>query len=448
MLALQEPQMTDKLNVNDILCSNDPLSEDAIKFLVNYKEEDLFVDYKESFDEKDEKHWVGITTDAMAFANTMGGFIVFGMKDSDFSIVGLNDQSVRILTDTNQILQKLNRYVSPHFSSIRTKDYNTSGGKIVIMYVPESKGKTHIFIKEVNYIFPSGTQKKIINPGMIFIRRSATNQVLMPEDLEFIINRRIEYFKESILAKISKVIEAPPDHNIIVFDPKSSGEDDKKFSITDSDNAIPIKGMSFTVTPSTDFEECCGWISLAQRDPTLLPSHERFWHLYSIRESFSFNQKQLLEIMRFALLLEQPVFYWIKDLFADDIKQKLTMVFDETKAISIKANCLRISAFLGKTLFSKFLKRLESDIKRIDAKCRKFPSDPFQLFHISTIESRKGDVKKHIEEEFRVKLESELSINAEKYYKISPGVLEKMEAIAIDCYLYARSDKYLIPKES
>jgi hypothetical protein len=440
--------MTDKQNVKDFLCSNDPLSEDAIEFLIDHKEEDLFVDYKESFDGKDEKQWIGISIDAMAFANTMGGFIVFGIRDSGFSVVGLNDQAVKILTDTNQILQKFNRYISPQFSSIRTKEYNTGDGKVVVIYMPESKGKTHIFVKDVNYKLPSGTQKKIINAGMVFIRRSSTNQVLMPEDLEFIINRRIDYFRESILTKIAKVVAAPPDHNVIVFDPKSSGEDDNKFSITDSDSAIPIKGMSFTVTPSTDYEECCGWISLAQRDPTFLPSHERLWHIFSIRESFSFNQKQLLEIMRFALLLEQPVFFWIKDLFAHVIKQKLTMVFDETKAISIKANCLRISAFLGKTLFSIFLKRLESDIKRIDTKCRKFPSDPFQLFHISTIESRKGNIKKCNEEELRIKLESELSKNAEKYSKKRPGVLKKMDAIAIDCYLYSRLDKYLIPKVS
>lgn len=440
--------MSDKQYVKDFLCSNDPLSEDAIKFLIDHKEEELFVDYKESFDEKDEKHWVGITTDAMAFANTMGGYIVFGIKDSDFSVVGLHDESISVLTDTNQILQKFNRYISPHFSSIRTKEYDTSDGKIVVMYVPESKSKTHIFIKEVNYKYPSGTQKKIINAGMIFIRRSATNQVLMPEDLEFIINRRIDYFRELILARISKVIEAPPDHNVLVFDPKSLGENDQKFSITDSDSAIPIKGMSFTVTPSTDFEECCGWISLAQRDPTFLPSQKRHWHLYSIKESLSLNKDQLLEIMRFSLLLEQPVFYWIKDLFADDIKQKLTMVFDETKNINIKSDCLRLSAFLGRSLFMKLLKKLGPDTKRINPKSRKFPTDPFDLYHNLIIESKKGVAQEHDEKDFRNKLESELSQKVENLYRGIGGVMEKLDAIAIDCYLYAMSDKYLKPKES
>ena len=440
--------MPEKLSIKDILTSNDPLSEDALKLLIDYKEEDLFVDYKESFDEKDERHWLGITIDAMAFANTRGGFIVFGIKDSDFSVTGLFDQSIRVLTNTNQILQKFNRYVSPHFSSIRTKEYSTSGGKVAIMYVPESKGKTHIFIKDVNYKFPGGTQKKMISAGMIFIRRSVTNQVLMPEDLEFIIDRRIEHFKESILKKISKVIESPPEHNVLVFDPKSSVENDHRFSITDSDSAIPIKGMSFTIAPSTDFEECCGWISLAKRDPTFLPSHERLWYLYSIRESLSLNHDQLLEITRFSLLLEHPVFYWVKDLNADDIKRKLTMVFDETKKIDIKSDCLRISAFLGRTIFMKLLKKLGTGIKRIEHKCKKFPPDPFDLFHKQLIEGKKGAPKEHDENEFRIKLASELSQNVKNFSERAGGVMEKINAIAMDCYLYARSDKYLKLPES
>jgi hypothetical protein len=435
--------MTAKLSIKDILTSNDPLSEDALKILIGHKEEDHYVDYKEFFDDKDEKHWLGITIDAVAFANTMGGFIVFGIKDSDFSVTGLLDHSIRVLTDTNQILQKFNRYVSPHFMSIRTKEYTTIAGKVVIMYVPESKGKTHIFIKDVNYKFPSGTQKKLINAGSIFIRRSATNQVLMPEDLEFIIDRRIEHFRESILSKISKVIESPPDHSVLVFDPNSSIEDDNKFSITDSDSAIPIKGMSFTIAPSTDFEECCGWISLSKRDPTFLPSHERLWYLYLIRESLPLNNHQLLELTRFSPLLEHPVFYWIKDLNADDIKRKLTLVFDETRKIYIKFDCIRISSFLGRTIFTKLLKKLGTDIKRIDQKCKKFPKDPFDLFYKQMIESRKEAPKKHRENKFRTKLEFELSQNVKIFSEGAGGAIEKMNAIAIDCYLYARTDKYL-----
>jgi Schlafen, AlbA_2 len=435
--------MPETISIRNVLKSDDPLSADAIKLLIKHKEEDLFVDYKESFDNKDEKHWIGITTDAMSFANTMGGFIIFGVKDEDFSVSGLPDHTIKVLTDTNQVLQKLNRYVSPHFNSIRTKEYKTDTGTVTIMYVPESKGKTHIFVKDVNYKYPSGTTKKLISAGMIFIRRSATNKVLMPEDFEFIINRRIEYYKESILSKISKVIESPPEHNVLIFDPNSIVKDNKKYTITDSDSAIPIKGMSFSIAPSTDIEECCGWISLSKRDPTFVPSHERLWNLYSIRKSLILNHQQLLEILRYSLLLEHPVFYWIKDLNAEDIKQKIIMVFDETKRSLVKANCLRISSFLGRTFYKKLYKKVGVDIKRIDPKARKFPSDPFELFHKGIIKSKEEPATKNNEELFRSRLEDEFSKIVKELSKGVGGVLEKTTAIAIDCYLYAKTDKYV-----
>ena len=161
--------------IRSFLNSDDPLSSEAIQKLINHKEEDLYVDYKECFDHRDEKHWVGITTDVMAFANTMGGYIVFGIRDSSFSIIGLPELVASGLANTNMIMQKLNRYVLPPFSMVRTKSHKTeSGDIIVIMYIPESKGKTHIFIKDVNYKYPSGETKKLIHAGMIFIRRSAT----------------------------------------------------------------------------------------------------------------------------------------------------------------------------------------------------------------------------------------------------------------------------------
>lgn len=124
------------------------------------------------------------------------------------------------------------------------------------------------------------------------------------------------------------------------------------------------------------------------------------------------------------------------------------MVFDETQKIYIKSDCLRISSFLGRTIFMKLLKKLRTNIKRIDQKSKRFPADPFELFHKQMIESRKGAPKNHDENEFRKKLESELSHNVNDFLEGAGAAIKKMNAIAIDCYLYARTDKYLKPVES
>ena len=63
-----EPSITSYMN------SEDPLSIKAIECILSHKEEDVYVDYKEAFNPEDEQQWHGITTDAMAFANTLVPF--------------------------------------------------------------------------------------------------------------------------------------------------------------------------------------------------------------------------------------------------------------------------------------------------------------------------------------------------------------------------------------
>jgi hypothetical protein len=428
--------------IKSIMESNDPLSSEAIQFLLDYKEEDIHVDYKECFNKDEEKHWLGLTSDAMAFANTYGGFIVYGVKDKGFDIVGMDQTANDALTDTNLLLQKLNRYVLPHFAHIRTKSFVAANGIISVIYVPESKGKTHIYVKDVSYKFPSGITKPIIWAGMIFIRRSATNHIADPEDLEFIVNKRIEFYKDSILSKITKVIEAPPDHQVLIFGPDSKKGEGETFSISDSPDAIPVKGMSFTIVPRSDVEEVAGWISLSKRDLSFAPSNERLWKFYTKRKEIKLNRDQLIEIVRFSILEELPVFYWLNSLSRDDIKTTLLKIFNGTKKVPIKTNMLSISSFLGKTFYNKILKKMDSDKGRIGFRMKSYPSSPFACFHPDIIESQKKGGSKFNENEFRKKQEIELDRISISIAEKSGGVYEKMVAKAIDCYLYARTDKY------
>jgi hypothetical protein len=420
----------DKSSIKSLLKFDDPLSSEAIQKLINHKEEDLYVDYKEHFDPSEEKHWLGITTDCMAFANIMGGFIVFGIKDSTFKIVGIPEVGVTALTNTNMVMQKLNRYVSPPFSMIRTKSHRMDSGLvIVVMHIPESKGKTHMFIKEVSYKYRSGTTKVLIHAGTIYVRRSATNNVIEPEDLEFIINRRIEYYKDSIMSKIAKVVEAPTEHKLIIFDPESKTNADQRYAISDSSDAIPVKGMSFTIVPSTDVEELSGWISLSKRDPSFQPSKNRLWYFYSIRNDLTLNQEQLKGIAEFSLMSELPVFYWLRSISAEDIKIILVRVFQHTRNRLVKLHLIDVGAFLGRVFHNKMINKFGESSSILNKRSR---GDPSKKFHLNIVPQ--GN---------REKLENELTKIAEKL-SISSDALEKWKARAIDCHLYARKDKYIL----
>ena len=65
------------------LLSYDPLSDDAIQELIDYREEDSSLDYKLELDPDSEREWLEITKDVSAFANTDGGYLVFGIRNRD-----------------------------------------------------------------------------------------------------------------------------------------------------------------------------------------------------------------------------------------------------------------------------------------------------------------------------------------------------------------------------
>ncbi len=72
-------------------------------FLVEYAEEDDRVDYKQTIDPTSEKCWLEITKDISAFANTHGGYLIFGINDSEKQIVGLSRKVANTIKDTNNL---------------------------------------------------------------------------------------------------------------------------------------------------------------------------------------------------------------------------------------------------------------------------------------------------------------------------------------------------------
>lgn len=429
------------MDIKSFLDSNDPLCDEAIDSLLNHKEEDLYVDYKETFCPKDEKHWLGLTADVMAFANTLGGYIVFGITDEAFSLVGIEKEALRSLASTNLVLQKLNRYIRPPFAHIRTKKVSRNNLNFAVWHIPESKGQTHIVVKEGKVKYQSGALKIILRPGMIFSRRSGTNQIVEPEDLEFILNRRIDHFKQSILGRISKVVHAPSEHQVLVYDPESVSEDGKTFVISDSPDALPVKGMSFTISPRSDIEELSGWIAFLGRDPEFQPRSERLWQLYSVRSKLRPSKAQIEELIRFNIFGEVPVFYWLRDMDAKKIKGLLLKSLEGAPSINTKVRILHVGAFVGKSFYNKLLGKL--DIRMINPRSRKYPVEgPRHLFHLQMIEIDKKLKQPKDDRGYRNEIDDELTTIATEFSEGVRDPFKSYKAESIDCFLYARDDFY------
>lgn len=371
------------------LRSEDPLSDDAIEFLLKYREEDLYIDHKEMIEKRYNKEWIELTKDIMAFANSHGGYLLFGIQDSTYNLIGLDEDSAAIVKNIDMVQQKINRYTEPEILNLRSKEHIKEGKIFVVLFIPESLGKTHMVSKDAVVKYPSGDKKIILHKGTIYVRRSAGNHLCDSRDIDELLSKRIKHFKKNLLSNISRVVEAPAESDVYILSQDPTAKTNKKFIIEDAPDAIKIKGMSFTISPETIEQEVSVWISLSKKEAAALPAPKILWKWYFQRESLNLSKAQRLAVAKFCMVLDVPAFFWIKGCTADSISK----ILDEASAlISSRTRVdiiVGVAAFLGKSIFTKTLKRIKAKYKnRLPRKACYFPSsDPSCLFSQELVES-------------------------------------------------------------
>jgi predicted HTH transcriptional regulator len=203
-----------RISVSELLVSSDPLSDSACLGLLSYHEEDDLVDFKEKFDPSSQKSWIELAVDAVAFANTNGGYIVFGVADKTWATIGLTDTAVAALSDTKKVLEKINRSLVPVLTRVRSREIKNEGNSFVVLYSPCEPNATHVFESNLTWSPDGKKEISLVSKGSIYIRRVASNQVLTSADFELLIERRLKHFREKIIEGLVRVVHAPPGHEV------------------------------------------------------------------------------------------------------------------------------------------------------------------------------------------------------------------------------------------
>lgn len=427
-------------NAQDLISSNDPLSDHAMELLLNHREEDSFIDYKLRF-ENEEREWLEITKDIVSFSNTFGGYLVFGIKDGTYEKAGLDEAAAKLLSDANNIMQKINRNIEPHIHLIRSKSYKLDDKYFAIIFTPPSIDKTHMICRNASFKFPSGKEKVILYAGTTYVRRSAGNHMMDSRDLDEIINRRINYFKDSLLDKIARVIEAPQASEVFIVSEDSNTPEHGKFIVQDTSSAIPVKGMSFTVSPETTEQEIDGWIAMTSRDTQALPGPAITWKWYSERHSLSLNDKQKIGVAKYCILTDVPAFYWLRGCDAEDIKQVLLEILGRHIGVNIASEVISIGAFLGKKFHRKLISQLGTYTNRIAPNKKTIPaSGPRTFFRVTTVLTKAN--RQELEEEL-----DNIAKGAFEQPNQQPPLQMRWKAKTLDCHLYAQDDQYVKRKK-
>jgi len=431
----------DKENsIVEFLNSEDPLSDSAIDFVIKYKEEDDYIDYKLTLDPSSEKQWLELTKDISAFANTYGGYLVFGVKNDTKEPVGLDDTLCKILADVNNIQQKINRFLDPKIINIRSKQKEFEGKTIVTVYIPQSTTVTHLISKDGEFKHQSGRSNIPLRKGTFYVRRSAGNQLGDSRDLDQIITRRIGYYRETLMNQIARIVEAPTESEIFVVTKDNGGEEGRRFIIHDGPDSIPVKGMSFSVVPKGLEEQIAAWTVISPGNPRTIPSTELLWHWYKKKEELQITNQQRLALAQFSMWANAPIFFWLKGLIAQDIEETIWYSLQHRPAKWQLRSFFTVASFLRKGFYNKVLGVLGKNKDKLPTALQSYPKLGMKKAFCRCKPSGNKSIEDHLKD-----LEEELNsiVNSVDGVKVfQPSALQRFRALQLDCYLFAPDDKY------
>lgn len=422
-----------------LIGGDDPISRDAVKFLVGHKEEDDVTDYKLTFHPENEKSWLDLTIDVSAFANTYGGFLIFGVEDKSKKLVGISKNVADTLNDSNNLLQKVNRYLEPHITGLRSKTYKIEGKTVGVVFVPQSQGRTHIVSKDGSFSHPSGKTKLRIRQGTFYVRRSGGIHLGDSRDLDDLIERRIDQFRVALLDKVTKVIRTPAASDVFILSKDPEDETGKRFVIEDGPDSIPIKGMSFTVAPEGTEEEVAAWTVICSGDSAKIPPPKVLWGWYEQRENIELRKGYKLPLFQFSLWSDIPAFFWIKGLKNADIRAALLEAIRKRPAGNWGKQMLVAASFLGKSSYKVALSALGNGIGRLSPSMKSFPSTgPRKTY--GTVARMPKQTLAAVRKESITELD-EITRSPSKTGK-PPALAKRWRAHGLDCFLYAQDDRY------
>ena len=305
--------MTGRLAAADLLLNSDPLSDEACSSLVGYGEEDGLVDFKVAFDPRIDKSWIELAIDCAAFANTNGGFIVIGVQDQTWKQIGIVSEAANALRDTKKVLEKINRGdLRPSITRVRTRVFTMDDREFAIVHIPASRDFTHIFESNLDWTTPGGKAIPLIAKGSIYVRRSASNQVLTSADFEAVVHRRIDRYRQRILDGVARIVNAAPETQIVTVAKVVGARGEPGIQVVDAPTGSELVGKSLTFTAKSLADKINMYSALVGPSYSERVDARILFEAFAVRHDQDLASEQREWIGLYSLLRHAPVFYWLK----------------------------------------------------------------------------------------------------------------------------------------
>jgi hypothetical protein len=224
--------------------------------LVNLAEtaerESRLLDFKREFGLSSAAAWCELIKDIVAFANSGGGVIIFGVENEG-KASGINCNAL-LTYDLANITNKVFSYSGVQFADLEVIEVERSDGKRPAILISSIEIPI-VFTKPGTYDVGDGKQKTAFSQGTIYFRHGAKSEPGNSADLGKWRDRELTAHRKSLLTGVKKVVAAPPGTSFsvitgaesassgsqrvaaqITFDPKG-----KKIAIHNTDELFPYR---------------------------------------------------------------------------------------------------------------------------------------------------------------------------------------------------------------
>jgi len=168
-------------------------------------QETATLDLKRSFDASNGE-WCELLKDIVAMANSGGGRIIIGLNDdgTPSGMCSLKSRSI----DPAVFVDKIHSYTGVHFAGVSTHLETHAETQVTVLVIGDATVPL-VFGKAGNYQPLDGKQRNAFNQGTLYVRHGAKSEPATSDDMRDILERHLKRARESLLANLRQVVEAP-----------------------------------------------------------------------------------------------------------------------------------------------------------------------------------------------------------------------------------------------
>jgi hypothetical protein len=288
----------------------------------------------------------------LAFANTEGGFIVFGV-DSKGKWIGF-DREVIDATDPAMLTELINGCVLPEITGLSYTVVKHAARWFGILHTPPSEVMPHVTTKEVVENLADG-RKIRLNKGAVYCRYGAKCDLATAAQYNRMIERRTEYLKSEMLRRI-KEIEVPsvkPFQRAVaspilrVTTTSNTGTTTVRVTRNRADAEGLLVYEELDAGLFDSINNVLETNNLLSRNKDFIFGEEIYYRVYAEREHVSESSEQAARLSRVAIAkFYAPVCFWLLKLSPETVANVLQIVPLDSKSHNVRIVC-RLAIILG-----------------------------------------------------------------------------------------------------